>query len=319
MTTPPATPMLAILGALLLGCDARTPPGKQSAQVRPSAESAYSAPAESPYWTPATQWLKNAPPIEPGNRTFARLSEEEAIQRAAESLGLEEYDKTKVSASVVVLSEESLPYVGDRVAGLESWRIEFDAIRLHAKKRDALLLNPHVTKLIVYLGPWTGQVIRVVSPWPEGLRPRLRYPLVENEGKPGQRGAWYAGIPGEPPGVTLLDALSKADYWSSEVKQIVAVYVWHHSDFPHYDDHSPAWVIHCLGIPQMASGSTPAPADFVGGKTFDASPVAPPQITRPEGYHWVDIINARTGEQRFGYNVPVAPENAPHPPVEERY
>ena len=245
---------------------------------------------------------------------MAKVRRDEAIRRAAEGVGLRDFDPVNVTPSIVTLTRESLPFLGKEIAGLKTWRVEFNDLKLDQATGNPKLANEHIRKLIVYLAPTTGQVMRVVSPWPEGT-PRIPpYPSAADEEMQMRGGLHsYSGLPAKPPGVSLLDVLPKGMLWSPEVKQVSALYLWQSKTIP-YDD-QPVWIVQLRGVrlPIMSSAprlgipaNVPVPARTEDDKTRD---------------HLRNVFDAQSGEWLFGTNRPRPPKvyDESLPLLEDRY
>jgi len=245
---------------------------------------------------------KNAPvstdPAAKGDNVL--LSKDEAIKRAARCIGLREYDRTAVSAVVLTLSGESLPFLVDKLRWRKTWRIEFKNVRLETAGANPRLANPNITSLIALLAPDTGHVMRVTSTWPRGI-PRIAcYPCCAEEERQLSKGSSrYTGLPGEAPRVSMLVALAneKTMIWSPDVKQIHAYYVLYAE--PRYANRA-VWVIHLWGFPPL---ELPGPK---GAVTQNAT------IGERIG-HLRNAIDARTGEWLHADNTPRL-----MPPLENR-
>ena len=228
------------------------------------------------------------------------LSKDEAITRAAQCIGLREYDRAAVSAVVVTLSGESLPFLGGKLRGRKTWRIEFKNVRLEKAGANSRLANPNITSLIALLAPDTGHVMRVTSVWPRRIPRIASYPCCAEEERQLSKGpSRYTGLPDEAPKVSMLEALANEETmpWGSDVKQIHAYYVLYTKI--RYADR-PVWVIHLWGFPPL---ELPVPEGAVIQNATIGERIG----------HLRNAIDARTGKWLHADNTPRL-----MPPLENR-
>ncbi|MEX0727439.1 MAG: hypothetical protein WD065_14280 [Planctomycetaceae bacterium] len=216
------------------------------------------------------------------------MSANDAIEAARRGIGLTTVDRDAVVARQVPLSGESMPFLVDQLRGRTTWRIEFDNVRLDEHSDDPRFKNRYITKLIVFLWPETGEVMKVVSAWPTG-EPRIpTYPSrAEQERQLKQSAIVYTGEPGEAPTLTLLEALAQADHMTRNVKQIYACSVME----SHMEREPRAvWAIHLRGFPPFAT-SVP----------YGASDADIPEHARN---HMREVIDSQTGERLYSSTTP---------------
>lgn len=220
--------------------------------------------------------------------TVDSMSADDAIVSACRGIGLTKYDREAVKAGKVQLSGESMPFLVDQLRGRTTWRIEFDNIRLDDNGSDPRFNNRYITKLIVFLWPETGEVMKVVSAWPAG-EPRIpTYPSRADQERQLKASAIvYTGEPGDAPALTLLEALAKTHSMSAHVKQI---YACSEMESRMEREPRPVWAIHLRGFPSFPA-SVPR-----GGSDADI-----PEHARN---HLREVIDSQTGEWMYASTTP---------------
>jgi hypothetical protein len=224
------------------------------------------------------------------------MSKEEAVRSAAAGIGLRDYKMADVKAEISDLSHESLPFLSKQLFGLETWRIEFNSLPFDDVNRQSEISNPNISRLVVFLAPESGQVMKVVSVWPDSVPRIADYPACVEEQRQMGDADRYTGLPIEAPKITLMEAITKCVPWSDGVKQIYACYVIHTSA-----NHTakPVWIVQLRGIQQI-------PFSIPGGVEGN--------IPEDAGNHLRNIIDAQTGEWLGADTVP-----QPAGPLEYRY
>ena len=216
------------------------------------------------------------------------MSVDDAIQAACRGIGLTKHDRDAVKARKVQTSGESLPFLVDQLRGRTTWRIEFDHIRLADNSSDPRFQNRYITRLIVFLWPETGEVMKVVSAWPSG-EPRIpTYPSCSDQERELKASAIiYTGAPVESPALTLLEALAKTQRMSQNVKQIYACSVM---ESRLKRDARPVWAIHLRGFP-LSPVKGPSGAG-------DA------QLSEHALNHMREVVDSETGEWIYASTTP---------------
>lgn len=222
-----------------------------------------------------------------------------AIRRALDGIGARDYNPEQVRASVIRLRDQCLPFLSKQLNGRATWRVEFTDVDLEKLSGDPKLRNSYIRSLIVILCPDSGQILRVVSRWPEGVPAMAAYPsCLEEERQYASISTRFTGLPGEAPSTTLFRALGASLLWSPAVKQISASYVME-SSRRHQD--RPVWVIQLRGFPAAVPFSTFARNAGI-------------QIPDDARNHLRNVIDAKTGNWLYADTIP-----QPIPPLEFRY
>ncbi|MDA0835635.1 MAG: hypothetical protein O3A29_20365 [Planctomycetota bacterium] len=222
------------------------------------------------------------------NPRVESMSAVDAIEAARRGIGLTTYDRDAVVARRVQFSGESMPFLVDQLRGRTTWRIEFDNIHLDEQSDDPRFKNRYITKLIVFLWPETGEVMKVVSAWPSG-EPRIpTYPsCADQERQLKASSIVYICAPGDAPALTLLEALVKSSHMSRYVKQIYACSVME----SHMEREPRAvWAIHLRGFPPFAAAIP-----------FGASDADIPEHARN---HMREVIDSKTSEWLYASTTP---------------
>jgi hypothetical protein len=208
---------------------------------------------------------------------------EQAILTACGDLGL--FPPAGGVAAEVVLTDGAVPFLALALRGQRTWRVELtdlDSARLNLRVGRL----PYIERLVAWLAPTTGHVLKVVSPWPEDVPPIAPQPsLSEEEYQTDGIGERYTGLPDEAPAVSLLRAIKIIEMYgpgaTAEAKQIIAYYIKRETfRFPE----RLCWVVQVRGIPP-----------------FDASSPGVPEDARN---HFRHVVDARTGEWLDASTVP---------------
>lgn len=216
-------------------------------------------------------------------------TQQEAIRDACTEIGLE-YPAGGV-ARPETLADGGVPFLAAVLKGQSVWRIEFaDLSSLAANLRLGRL--PYVRHLSVWLAP-TGHVLKVLSPWPEGIPPIAPIPsLAAEEYQTAGVGERYTGLPEGGPAISLFRALKVIEVSgpgaSARAKQIVAYYL--KRETRRFAERT-CWIVQVRGIPPFEAASPGVPEDarnhfrhVVDAKTaewLDASTVPQPTEPRP--------------------------------------
>jgi hypothetical protein len=227
-------------------------------------------------------------------------SEKEAIAIATSRIGLRNVDPKAVVVRNVMLTKQCLPFFPDELRGRTAWVVEFTNLDLAKASGNASLTNAFVKNLIATLCPETGEVMRVVSTWPNGVPRRAEHPsAAEEERQLKASSHTYVGFPKEKPNITLCDAIAKSVPWGDDVKQICACYVdrvWM--------NHAPesVWVVYLRG-----HGAMPFSIPY-GFKDLKV------EIPEDAGNHLRNVVDAKTGKWLFADTIP-----QPVVPLEQRF
>jgi hypothetical protein len=215
---------------------------------------------------------------------------EQAIWKACEDLGLD--PPAGGLAAEVELTDGAVPFLAAALRGQRAWRVELtdlDSARMNLE----LGRLPYVERLVAWLAPTTGHVLKVSSPWPDGIPPIAPPPsLAEEEYQTDGIGERYTGVPDAAPEVSLLRAIKIIELYgpgsSVEAKQIIAYYVKRET---FRVAERTCWVVQVRGIPPFEAASPGVPEDARNhfrhvvdartGEWLDASTVPQPTQPRP--------------------------------------
>lgn len=213
----------------------------------------------------------------------------EAIQSAANDIGFSVVrGQSFAKAEKVTFSGESLPFLKMRLNGRETWRIEFNDVKLDRDSGNDKLRNPFIQKLIVFLCPESGTTIKIVSSWPS-TEPRLpSYPsCTDQEQQLRANSIVFTGLPKGPARISFCKAIESTDSYSPQTKQLLAYRVME----SHMDGESrEVWAIHLRGIPSPAF-SGPIGADLA---------LVPECATN----HLREVIDAESGKWIYATSTP---------------
>jgi hypothetical protein len=222
--------------------------------------------------------------------TLLPQTSEQAILKACEDLGLD--PPAGGMAEEGVLEDGAVPFLAPALRGQRAWRVELtdlDSARVNLR----LGRLPYVERLVVWLAPSTGHVLKVVSPWPEDVPPIAPPPSIpEEEYQTDGVGERYTGVPDEAPAVSLLRAIKIIELYGPgatvEAKQIIAYYVRRET---FRVPERLCWVVQVRGIPPFEAGQPGVPEDARNhfrhvvdartGQWLDASSVPQPTQPRP--------------------------------------
>jgi len=216
---------------------------------------------------------------------------EQAIWTACEDLGLD--PPAGGIAAEVVLTDGAVPFLAPALRDQRAWRVELtDLNSARLNLRQGRL--PYVERLVAWLAPTTGHVLKVVSPWPDDVPPIAPPPsLAEEEYQTDGIGERYTGLPDETPAVSLLRAIKIMEVYgpgaTAEAKQIIAYYVKRET---FRVPERLCWVVQARGIPPFDAASPGVPEDARNhfrhvvdartGEWLDASTVPQPTKPRPQ-------------------------------------
>ena len=226
----------------------------------------------------------------------------EATEKATRMLGLQRIGSSKVTAHAVVVQNDKTPFLADKINGKSVFRVQIDGVQLPvARRRGPPRHNRHISRFDVLIDPESGTVLKISSPWPQGVtKIAPQPPAKEAERQLKNVGESYDGFPAKAPKIDFAQALAAVHINGlgsvAGSKQIIAHYVLH-SKLQH--KRRPVWIIELRGFPPFAPkgpGRRPgAAADY--GISPDA---------RNHMRHGVD---AETGKVLFANTAPqpVAP------------
>lgn len=146
-----------------------------------------------------------------------------AISLAARYIGIEESDLRKATASLTSLRERSVPFLHRNLSVRQAWKIQLEDVPLWKNAQGEYERHPYLTNLTVLIDSESGQLISLTSAWPDNVKPIAPYPeLAEEERQLTAAGIRYTGLPEKAPTVTFRQALQNCDFWSKDVKQVIA-------------------------------------------------------------------------------------------------
>jgi len=192
--------------------------------LAPRGTSAQSRPQEPP---PA----QTQPAKETGREGWAIQTEQQAVGRTREIVGLPDRSPARLSAELVTLAEDNTPFLHDQIVGRPIWRVVIADWKLELKSAPPDEQDQYSRLFDVFIDPKNAHLLKVISRWPEGV------PVIAPEPSPGSAedqmsrsdSERYVGFPDAPPRVDLLRALDilRKDGVAEPLlaKQIVAHYV----------------------------------------------------------------------------------------------
>lgn len=238
-----------------------------------------------------------------GNEAIAdqqvNIPKAQAIQIAKQVTGLDQMHGVEIAASEEVLEEDNTPFLHTQIAKRPLWKVSFTHVKLGIATKVGLVfppclrMNPYIHAFDIFIDSQTGQVLKIVSPWPSGVPPRRQRTVEELEQRLRDSFQSYEGFPESPPEVTFLQALEivalKGFAPISETKQIQALYVMHKDagdkTEPCHEVPCARWLVHLIGFPAIPLISMPREM-FVN--------LPPEQIEHNE--HLWHIIDAKVGK-----------------------
>ena len=210
------------------------------------------------------------------------ITRDDAIQHVLGTLGLPK-DQVSVTASQIALPDQVLPGIRSEKTK-NPWCVNLENISIKIKDKDRMVTNPYIKSLTVFLSSETGQIMKVISPAPQGDSSIKPFPSLESyERQLLRHSEVFSGLPITTPKVTFMEALQQAIGGAHNAKQIIGYYVLRKrtESFPDADEKA-VWVIHLWGIPPWPARGGP------GGK-----PGTVPVAARN---HLRSIIDAETGQ-----------------------
>lgn len=203
---------------------------------------------------------------EDGNEQDLRIGSEWAIRtndvaitRAYEILGVSDARELKVRATLTTLAEDNTPFLSTQIKGSPIWHVVVDNLMIRLE-RYAGEEDRHTRTFDVFLDAAGGQLLKAVSRWPKGIPAIAPEPSSKSAEEQMRRAGEerYHSFPKDGPGITLLEALNALNDTENPLvaKQIRAVYVmW--SQVGKWRTPRPVWAITLRGIPPI-SGTNPA-------------------------------------------------------------
>jgi hypothetical protein len=135
-------------------------------------------------------------------------TEEQATEKARRYLGLPDDAPQPEPAKLVILDADNTPYLSEIITGRPIWHIVIKDWKIELKsfpERE----DSYVRTFDVFLDPQTGQLLKIVSRWPDGVPPIPPEPGAASYTDQMKRAGneRYHGFPAELPSATFVDAL----------------------------------------------------------------------------------------------------------------
>ena len=222
------------LAGLVLALAARPTPAQSHPRERPAAQSQPAKQADGQSWT--------------------IQSEQQAISKARQIVGLPDRSAARVSAELVTLAEDNMPFLHNQVVGRPIWRAVIKDWKFELESAPPDEQDQYSRVLDVFIDPEKGRLLKAISRWPEGV------PAIAPEPSSGSAedqmsrsdSERYVGFPDFPPGVDLLRALDiirkNGVAQPLAAPQIVAHYVLRSTMA---GKARPVWAITLRGIPPI--------------------------------------------------------------------
>lgn len=140
---------------------------------------------------------------------WALQGADQAVAKARQIVGLSDRMDLPGSAEIVILAEDNTPFLSDQIIGRQVWHIVISNWRLELKSAPADVKDSYTRTFDIFVDPRNGDVLKIVSRWPEGVPPIAREPgaraFTEQMRRSGDEK--YHGFPEEKPRINFLDAL----------------------------------------------------------------------------------------------------------------
>ena len=230
--------------------------------------------------------LVAAAPQETIDRSTWRLKlGSEAKVRACGLMGLTVDAESRMSASLVRLTEDNTPFLSDALVGRDLWHIYLRDWSFRLKSVQEGFEDPRKTTADVYLDPISGRLLKLTTHWPEGER-KMPSEVSAEVGAEQMRDSGrkcYHGFPAVDPKISLSDALDSIVRWGGDpfaARQVVARYVvWSRMG----REPKPVWAVMLRGVPVIKPMSG-TPDDTLAQYTY--------------------IVDAETGQLMLVTNTP---------------
>jgi hypothetical protein len=174
--------------------------------------------------------VQTQPPKKTGRDAWTVQTEQQAIAKAREIVGLPDGSPARLSAELVTLAEDNTPFLHDQIVGRPIWHVVIADWKLQLKSAPPGEEDQYSRVFDVFIDPTNGHLLKASSRWPEGVPPIAPEPSAKSaeEQMPRSGLEKYLAFPDALPRVDLLRAL---DVVQNNVacpflaKQIVAHYV----------------------------------------------------------------------------------------------
>jgi hypothetical protein len=256
-------------------------------------------PASSQNGHPALPPAQSQPAIQTGRDAWTIQTEQQAIARAREIVGLPDRSPARLSAERVTLAEDNTPFLHEQIVGRPIWHIVIADWKLELKSAAPDEEDPISRTFDVFIDPTDGKLLKAASRWPENVPPVASQPSARSaeEQMPRSDEERYHGFPDPPPRINLVRALDIVHKDGSVspylAKQIVAHYVMQSTM---NGKPRAVWAITLWGIPPLPSSYPGVPVDSRN--------------------HIRTVVNAETGRCLFSSTSPQPERAGPTPEVE---
>jgi hypothetical protein len=178
----------------------------------------------------------------------------EAYDRALEYTGFEyaKYNRPENKTErveQVVLKDSTTPFIGDKLDGVEAWRVTFDSVFLDLSGWMPAVIQNQIPKTFdVYLNAETGQFLKAISRYERSDPDMGGEPPAEMAEKQ-LGGGVYTGLVDDVPPVSMLQAMDEAWAASPVTARQLIIWLVLHSHSTWKD--RPTWIVLGRGTPPM--------------------------------------------------------------------
>lgn len=191
----------------------------------------------------------------PDKTNWALKTEDQAVSAALAATGFSRLTHYQVpatkAAELVVLEDDQTPFLHNQINGRQLWYVTVQ-VKLELKVEDRtgethLEYDTTSRRFDIYLDPWTGNIIKMVSGAEAVYEHKPPLPAADTAEwfLSGQR-KLYHDLPAEPPGVDFLEALRSTIGSPFLAREIHVSYL----TYSKMDSEPrPVWIIDLRGIP----------------------------------------------------------------------
>ncbi len=208
--------------------------------------------------------VQTQPAKEAAREAWAVKTEEQAMAKAREIVGLPGRSPARFTAELVTLTEDNTPFLHDQITGRPIWHVVISDWKLELKSAAPAQEDPFSRTFDVFVDPTDGKLLKAASRWPENVPPVAPQPSARSaeEQMPRSDEERYHGFPDPPPRIDLMHALDivhkDGSFSPYLAKQIIAHYVMQST---HGGKPRAVWAITLWGIPPFPSGYPGVPVD----------------------------------------------------------
>ena len=155
----------------------------------------------------------------------------QAVAQVFETLGAPEHLRSETTAKLVTLAEDNTPFLSEQIVGRQVWHVIIRKWKLRLDSAMPGFEDSYERTFDVLLDPEDGNILKIVSRWPEGIAEIAPEPSASSA-ELQMRGAGlekYHSFPKTKPSISFLQALDvtlKEGFGNPlQAKQIVAHYV----------------------------------------------------------------------------------------------